>query len=86
MNRERKGIFQRDAVVPVSIHQARDVYDMVRNHDPTNPIYEVFHVDGEMVEKYLHTVEELENTFQKTRSDIVFSIGPFKIYVCKMHS
>lgn len=74
----------------VSIHDARDAYESCRkiiSHEDRMTCYEMFGVDGENVEKYLHIVESLnvsmEHTdqyekFQKTK---LIRIGPFHLYI-----
>lgn len=90
-NRERKGIFQADPDIPISIQEARDAYNCCRMpHDPlnyTNPSYTIFSVDGEMVEKYIDIVEELEWMYVKTKLETdpakKITIGPFTIYITR---
>lgn len=90
-NRDHKGIFQTDPEIPISISEAREAYNCCRMpHDPlnyTNPSYNIFGVDGEMVQKYIDIVEELEWMYEKTKLETEpakkIIIGPFVIYITR---
>lgn len=77
--------------IPVSISQARDAYEVCRTpYDPLNyinPSYEVFGVDGKMVEKYIDIVQNMEAAYVRSviASDpgIKLTIGPFTIFITK---
>lgn len=87
-NRDRKGIFQLDSEIPISIAEARDAYDVCRSivhhGDYSSSSYNIFRVDGEMVERYINIVEDLENMYIKTKIRTepakIFRLGPFKFY------
>jgi hypothetical protein len=88
-SRDKKGIFQLHPDIPISIAEARDAYNCCAvSHDPlnyVNPSYLVFGVDGEMVEKYLDTVEYMESMYIRTKlateQPKKIRIGPFTIYI-----
>ena len=74
----------------VSIQEARDAYETCRRiHDREDRMstYEVFGVDGETVEKYLHTVEAMSASLDNTERYEQFlrckyiRIGPFHIFI-----
>ena len=83
--RDRKGIFQAMPNVPVSIKEARDAYDCC--HSPmgaSNPSYNLFMVDSEMVEKYVHIVEDMENTYLRSKPLLKIQFGPFVLFITKI--
>lgn len=87
--RDKKGIFQLDPDIPISIAEARDAYNCCKtSYDPlnyVNPSYMIFSVDGEMVEKYIDTVEFMESMYVRTKlateQPKKIRIGPFTIYI-----
>jgi hypothetical protein len=84
VNRDTKGIFHRDPLIPVSIREAREAYDAChrgRRYD----VYDCFYLDGEMVEKYIHVIEELEHAYEMSNGRILFkfNIGKFTIVIQK---
>lgn len=70
-NRDVKGIFQLHSHVPVSIKQAREAYEIIKdthvNITPTMDDYAIHGVDGEMVEKYLLTVEYIQRCYERAK-------------------
>jgi hypothetical protein len=62
----------------------------VFQHITPSDSYALYCIDGEMVEKYLHVVEGLEASYQRTcdderkkNADKKFKFGPFTIYITK---
>jgi hypothetical protein len=66
----------------VSIKEAREAYDICHSIFvcPTKDDYIIHAVDGEMIEKYLFIVEELERTFQQD-SPYMVSINIGRIHI-----
>jgi hypothetical protein len=65
------GIFQIRPDIPVTIQNARDAkeYCSTYEHVPQSEVYAIYGVDGDMVKKYLHVVEEFENAYKRARVD-----------------
>ena len=54
--------------LPVTIREAREAYDAcinIKNPIQKEAMYLMFGVDGDMAEKYIDTVEQLENAYHK---------------------
>lgn len=82
--RDMKGIFQAHPNVPISIQEAKDAYDCCHSRlGASNPSYNLFMVDAEMVEKYVHIVEDLEDTYMRSTPLLKMSLGPFVLYITK---
>jgi hypothetical protein len=74
----------------ISIQDARDVYDTVKKikkREDRMATYELFGMDGENVEKYLDTVENLTEMWERSEQLEKFlkskyiRIGPFHIFI-----
>lgn len=80
--RDKKGIFQARSDVPVSIRDAKDAYDCCHSHlGASNPSYNLFMVDSEMVEKYVHIVSDLEDNYLRSTPLLKLQIGPYILYI-----
>ncbi len=74
----------------ISLQDARDVYEICKripNRKDRMHTYETFGMDGENVERYLHTVQHLNETWETSKQYDKFAkskyirIGPFHIYI-----
>lgn len=70
LNSYNKPIFQMsDKSKIISIDEARSVYDIchyIKSPQQQLETYVIFNVDGDMVEKYIHIVENLEKSYNKS--------------------
>lgn len=70
--RDVRGIFQSDPVLPVSIQEAREAYNC-----RDKAIYQTLCIDGEMVERYIHVVEDLERAYRISDPSFTFTLFGF---------
>jgi len=90
--KDKMGVFQIRPDVPVSLQNARDAKEYCHTYDhvPKNDVYAIYGVDGEMVQKYLHVVEDLERSYDqavinvsKEASLIKVSLWGYTLWISK---